>query len=175
MFSVFKDAETVTSAHSLRIQRIFGPFPSGAATKACKITNQIVSSLPPEALQHLDVNTSSAEDNLAEFGENLHFSAQRWKPEKEEDLSWLDFPSNKTSEPSFTMKYVQQSRENVEENIQNKGFDAQWLKEQLQQCYGDDQSEIGMSVTELSTTVFDLLASNKSNDELQNVVSSMSK
>ena len=173
LFSIFKDTETVTKAHSLHIQRIFGPFPSSAATKACKITNHIVNMLPDKTLELLNVNSSANEDDRAEFGENLHFSQRRVEPPREDELSWLDFPNGDNSEPLFSMKYVEPRGQKIEERVYDKGFNASWLKEQLEKCYGKDQTEIGLSVTELCTTVFDLLASNKTNDELQNLVCSL--
>jgi hypothetical protein len=136
--------------------------------EACNIVNVIINWLTEEALQEIEHKTSSTTDSNQTFGEGLHFSPPKKLPTKD-DFSWLEMQCEEIAQSSFDMKFTDTQLQRLTEK-KHAGVDAGWLRNQLTIAYGGDETGMGMAITDLSTALFDLLASNKADSELQNQV-----
>ena len=74
----------------------------------------------------------------------------------------------------YTATNTAQSNRSSEQkslSLAEKTIDSAWLQEQVAKAYGNQGStELGLSVEDLSSTIFDYLSSTKTDSELQNDV-----
>ena len=168
LFTRLKDCERITNADAAFLRGIFGPFPVSAATEACSTVARITEWLSDETLKQLDMNSASAERQTPQFGENLHFSALG-DITSDDELPWLDIQSDELPSTSFDMKFTDIPADKPS-GKKIAGVDAGWLRQQLVASYGGGEADMGMSITDLCSTLFDFLASNRADSELQNEV-----
>lgn len=173
LFVTFLGSDSVLHKHASKLRGMFGPYPASAATKACRIVNQLHDWLPSSELEQIvaKAQPSSAEDSsdAPEFGQNIKFNF--WEKSREE-FEWLNTEPETNAFDEFSMKYVSPapaaaaSSKTPEEKVGGK-----WLRLKVEESFGGTETGLGLSVTDLCSQIFDVLSSSKSDDELQNEVS----
>lgn len=157
---------------------MFGPFPSTCATAACNATYKMVSLLNDEQLKKLGL--MFREDNGEEtvsFGRNVKFSLEMYELEETEDMPLNgEFETNNNISLNF-MKIKNGLKESSLDTSRAKQSsssedDGSVLYEEVEKyvVQGLQSSVGGPTVEDLCSTIFEMLASSKSNDELQNEV-----
>ena len=179
LFDIFKFSPYVGSQETTKIRNIFGPFPASVATKACEVVQKIVSWLPEDVLSESDEPGRQEADGAAiiqEFGKYLKFSFPK-SNNINEVLSSSESEEEK-QELNFDLKYNGSSHSQcvpskVEKRIdgaETKRFDYAWLLSEVKQYFPHEETSLGMTVNDLATSLFDVLCSIKSDEELQNEV-----
>ncbi len=181
LFTTFQDSPIVGHKHTTTLRSKFGPFPATSATKSCQIVNQILEWLPEDAIESLKPQKPESATGPAskpEFGHNIKFSAAMHDGIMEVDqASWLDSEADTdTSAKDFDMKYTQPSAaaegkaSEVKKSTSSDSLRASWLTDKLETALKDREGDMGMSVTDITNSVFDSLISGRSDEELQNEV-----
>ena len=112
------------------------------------------------------------------FGESIKFSQPDQNQSKEDDIkdySWLDFDEHQPTKSAadFSMKFFdgiseQDGSDTAHAAAAGTRMDGSWLRKEVERhC---DQSSSGMSVTDMASTIFDILTSSKTDEQLQNDV-----
>ncbi|XP_070568490.1 activating signal cointegrator 1 complex subunit 3-like [Ptychodera flava] len=167
LFLTLKDCERVGHDETLKLRDKLGPFQAKAASEALKIIQGIVRYVPQEVLEKLEKN-----DELLskEFGKNLHFShnsyclqngpAEQLSSEESEDEEYefsMSYSANTTVQPAVNNSHRHKDDAST--------LTGNWLLEEVRKYYSSD---LDMSVENWCESIFDILSSAKSNDELQN-------
>uniref|UniRef100_A0A8C5WDJ5 Activating signal cointegrator 1 complex subunit 3 n=1 Tax=Leptobrachium leishanense TaxID=445787 RepID=A0A8C5WDJ5_9ANUR len=177
LLKTFYVKESVGQNETRAIKQMFGPFPPTSATTACNAAYRIVSLLSHEKLNGLSqLFQENGEEDKVLFGKNVIFSFDMYELEKADDIPingsidiedqlTLDFGklhNNYTGQSTS----VDQARHKSNDNEDDGSF---FRNEVENYVLGSLQSSSGSpTVEDLCGTLFDMLASAKSNDELQN-------
>lgn len=176
LFKTFQNKEQVSHEETRAIKQMFGPFPASAADTACAAVSQLVAQLGESQVEAFiqTQTTNKPIDHGMSFGKNIAFSFDAyvldsidslpWEEENGEGLS-LDFNSflsNHAGGRSFGLESV-----GAPSVSQSSSADRSILRREVEKylCGGNMGSS---SVEELCTSLFEMLASTKSDDELQN-------
>lgn len=175
LFSVFKTADKVSQKQTSTIRSVFGPFPASVATKICTVVNKITSTLPDDIIPLLGNKEREEGDGAAtstEFGQSIKFAYQ--KPcRKCGDLSSSDSEDERLLEVNLNYSKKPQAacKEPELKADTSSAVNAGWLQKEVEKYYGTvDSTDLGMSLEDFTTTIFDVLSSPKSDSELQNEV-----
>eukprot|EP00079_Xenopus_tropicalis_P000114 NP_001004802.1 activating signal cointegrator 1 complex subunit 3 [Xenopus tropicalis] len=179
LFKIFNDKDGIGQIETMAIKQMFGPFPSSSATAAFNAIYNIVSRLNEDKLKKLLLLFGEQRDEGSEFfGKNLNFSLDMYALEETEDmpLNWntetkdisLDFRkfhSDHIETPDGTSGG--QARHNRTYETED---DSSFLYDEVKKyvMHNLQSSSGGPTVNDLCSTLFEMLASTKSNDELQN-------
>lgn len=175
LFEVFHNKDHVGTEQTRAIKQMFGPFPSSAAEASCACVARLLAPLEDSRVEEF-INTQSPNiQRGSSFGRNIVFSFDSYTVDPLEDIPWsevqegnmsLDFwnllnnqknvKKTTTEEMSCTARSWSFANENVLRNEVEK--------------YLDGGNMISSSPEELLTSLFEMLASHKSDDELQNEV-----
>lgn len=178
LFKTFQNKEQVSHEETRAIKQMFGPFPASAADTACAAVSQLVAQLGESQVEAFiqTQTTNKPIDHGMSFGKNIAFSFDAyvldsidslpWEEENGEGLS-LDFNSflsNHAGGRSSGLESV-----GAPSVSQSSSADRSILRREVEKylCGGNMGSS---SVEELCTSLFEMLASTKSDDELQNEV-----
>ncbi|KAM4695371.1 activating signal cointegrator 1 complex subunit 3 [Discoglossus pictus] len=176
LFKLFQDKESVGHEETKAVKQMFGPFPSTSATAACDATYRIVSHFTQDEFHKLSLlfQKKDREDGLT-FGKNVVFSFDMYELEETEDMPLngsietendisLDFRKfqNSHAEPSPSISNAHGSHENQDSSSFLYDEVEKYVHCTLQDAYR------GPTVEDLCNTLFEMLASEKTNDELQN-------
>lgn len=173
LFSLFKCAtmDTVSSKEATKLRNIFGPFPATAASKACSIVRRIVSWMPEDAELLLDNQMreeAEGEASVKEFGQGIKFS---FLMPSTECLSSSESDSEEADHRDLDLKYSDtrptQTSKKTQQSVSSK-YDAGWLHREVSKYYPTGDSALGMTTEDISSTIFDVLISSKTDPELQN-------
>uniref|UniRef100_H3AWC7 Helicase ATP-binding domain-containing protein n=1 Tax=Latimeria chalumnae TaxID=7897 RepID=H3AWC7_LATCH len=179
LFKTFYDKDHVGHEETKAIKQMFGPFPSSSATTACNATLKIVSYFTEkdlEALLELDEAKNLTEH--AGFGRNIVFSFDLYSLDYSEELP-LNGEDN-SMQVSFSLDYsklVNYQEEHLKNGTSDKSdlkssqrVDGSYLRREVESYVsGCLQGTLGMpTVDDLCTTLFEMLESTTSDDELQN-------
>ncbi|CAH2252491.1 activating signal cointegrator 1 complex subunit 3 isoform X1 [Pelobates cultripes] len=177
LLKTFYDKESVGQKETKAIKQMFGPFPSTSATAACNAASRIVSQLPQDQVNRLaKLFQENGGEGRMLFGNNVVFSLEMYELEAADDI-----PINGTTdiEDRLTLdlgkfhvnhidqrKYVDQTRHKTNDT----GDDSSFFRDEVERYVLNSlQSNSGTpTVDDLCGTLFEMLASAKSNDELQN-------
>ena len=176
MFQTFKSSDKVGTKETNNLRGVFGPFPASVATKTCAIVNRITSWLPDDVTESLNNPEREEAEGAAaveEFGKSIKFIHP--------SLDQVDEPSSSESEDEnkreVNLQYsASQTKQSIGRNSSVKPvdkikYDAAWLRQEIGKYFGiAGTTELGFSVDDLTTTVFDVLTSPKPDSELQNEV-----
>ncbi|OWF45882.1 Activating signal cointegrator 1 complex subunit 3 [Mizuhopecten yessoensis] len=174
LFGLFKTAtmDTVSSKEANKLRNIFGPFPASAASKACAIVRKIVSWMPEDAALLMDNQMreeAEGEASVKEFGQNIKFSCLMASAEY---LSSSESDSDEANHRDLDLKYsdnrpAQKLKGNASQTDSSQ-YDAGWLQREVKKYYPTGDSALGMTTEDISSTIFDVLISSKTDQELQN-------
>ncbi|KAK3578446.1 hypothetical protein CHS0354_037424 [Potamilus streckersoni] len=178
LFDIFKPIDKVGHRETTKIRAIFGPFPASAATAACDIVNRIKSWLDEdiELPGNHKREEGDGEENITEFGKGIKFTfptsteveeEESSSESEDEDRKEFDIMYNDIMEEKPSRKKKRESSDKSEASFQM--LDAAWLQQEVSKYFGDQGStSLGLSVEDLTSTIFDFLSSCKSDTELQN-------
>ncbi|XP_073445599.1 activating signal cointegrator 1 complex subunit 3 isoform X3 [Dendrobates tinctorius] len=174
LFRTFYDKDCVNQEATKAIKQMFGPFPSTCAAAACDASYKIVSLLTDEQRQKLTpmVQEDSARDT-ASFGRNVKFSLEMYELEETEDMP-LNGELETDDNLSFNFLKLQNGLKDgyldpsrATQKVSSSEDDGSLLYEEVEK-YVVQSSVGGHTVEDLCNTIFEMLASSKSSDELQN-------
>ena len=178
LIEIFKSVEKVGQKETNSLKSVFGPFPASVATKTCGIVNRITNSLPDHVIELLGNSREEADGaaTIDEFGQAIKFVLPVVNGCNDEISSSDD--SEEDSRREYNLQYTatntaqsNRSSEQKSLSLAEKTIDSAWLQEQVAKAYGNQGStELGLSVEDLSSTIFDYLSSTKTDSELQNDV-----
>ncbi|XP_053317304.1 activating signal cointegrator 1 complex subunit 3 [Spea bombifrons] len=176
LLRTFYDKESVGQNETKALKDVFGPFPSTAATAACNATYRIVSQLSQEQLENLEAFFKKKDGGTRIFfGENVVFSFDMYELEETYEM-----PTNGSVEleNGLTLDFKKFQNNNIEPctspQIRPKANDSEddgyfFRNEVEKYVLGTLQATSGSpTADDLCSTLFEMLASAKSNDELQN-------
>ncbi|XP_077668994.1 activating signal cointegrator 1 complex subunit 3 isoform X3 [Eretmochelys imbricata] len=178
LFKTFHMKECVGHEETKAIRQTFGPFPSSSATAACSATCRIASYFTEEQLTALiQIAEEQNGDNRVFFGKNIVFSFDMHDLDHSEEL-----PINGEAAEQKTIsldynKFLNNHLEHFQncygDNSDHKSLEkvddsflwyevGKFLNESLKGTPGEPTTD------DLCCTLYEMLASSKSGDELQN-------
>lgn len=152
---------------------MFGPFPSSSATAACDATNRITSRFHQDSFTALvQGSIEDHNDNRVLFGKNLVFSFDM------HDLEHFDeLPVNGDSQKTISLDYKKFLNEHFQEHSTPELKPVEKANDSLLWCEVEKYLNATLNemaettrIEDLCCTLYDMLASVKSGDELQNEV-----
>ncbi|XP_053237514.1 activating signal cointegrator 1 complex subunit 3 isoform X1 [Podarcis raffonei] len=178
LFKTFHTKEYVGHEETKAIKQMFGPFPSSSATEACEATYRIASHFTEDQLAGLlQMTEDKNDDRKLCFGKNIAFSFDMYDLDHFEELPVngemdeqkgisLDFKK-------FLNNHLERFPNGYDESSVMKSLDkvddsflwcevGKYLSESLKETPGVPTTE------DLCCTLYEMLASHKSGDELQN-------
>ncbi|KAG8582325.1 hypothetical protein GDO81_008011, partial [Engystomops pustulosus] len=175
LFRTFYDKDCVNQEATKAIKQMFGPFSSTCATEACDATNKIVSFLTDKELKKLSLMFQ--EDPVEEtvpFGRNVKFSLEMYELEETENIPLSgEFETNENISLDLFkiqngLKACTVDPSRSKQNVGSGEDDGSLLYDAVEKYVRLQNSIGGPTVEDLCSTIFEMLASSKSNDELQN-------
>lgn len=170
LFKTFHLKDFVGQKETKAIKQMFGPFPSSSATAACDATNRITSRFHQDNLTALVQMTKEECDDRVLFGKNLAFSFDM------HDLDYFDeLPINGESQKTISLDYEKFLNEHFQEHstpeikpVEKTNDSFLWCEvEKYLNATLNEMAE-ATRIEDLCCTLYDMLASVKSGDELQN-------
>lgn len=178
LLKTFQNKQQVSHEETRAIKQMFGPFPASAADTACAAVSQLVAQLGESQVEAF-IQTQTANkpiDHGLSFGRNIAFSFDTyvldsldsfpWEEENNERLC-LDFNSFLSNHTGGRGTGLESA--GVQSVSQSSSADRSILRREVEK-YLSGGNMGSSSVEELCTSLFEMLASTKSDDELQNEV-----
>lgn len=176
LFETFHNKDHVGTEETRAIKQMFGPFPSSGAEASCAAVAQLVASVGDSCVENF-IQTHSSRHNPqrgSTFGRNIAFSHDCYILDPLEDLPCSGIHDEKVSLDFINFLSNQQSGRNTagEEEVSSSerslsSGDGAILRREVER-YLNRGNMISSSPEELCTSLFEMLASHKSDDELQN-------
>lgn len=179
LFETFHNKDHVGTEETRSIKQMFGPFPSSAAEAACATVVKLVAKLGDSRAEEFVQSQSSRHDPQRgfTFGRNIAFSYDSYTLEPLEEFP----PNGFEEEDNLTLdfrNFIQNQQNGKKASDQNQasssGREQTWqtgdetiLRTEVE-TYLNGGNMFASSPEELCTSLFEMLASPKSNDELQN-------
>ncbi|XP_062952899.1 activating signal cointegrator 1 complex subunit 3 isoform X4 [Cynocephalus volans] len=169
LFMTFHLKDCVGHKETKAIKQMFGPFPSSSATSACNATNRIISHFSQDDLIALVQVTKEENSDRGFFGKNLAFSFDM------HDLDHFDeLPVNSEAQKTISLDYKKFLNEHFQEHcipelkaVEKTNGSFLWCEvEKYLNTTLKEMTEVPR-VEDLCCTLYDMLASVKSGDELQ--------
>ncbi|CAJ1061882.1 activating signal cointegrator 1 complex subunit 3 [Xyrichtys novacula] len=176
LFETFHNKDHVGTEETRAIKQMFGPFPSSAAEASCSSVARLVAPLGDSHVEDF-IQTQSSRHNThrgSSFGRNIAFSYECYTLDPLEDL-----PYSGLNEEDMNLDFInflsnQQSgrKAAAEGEVSGSGSslgsgDGGILRTEVER-YLNGGNMISSSPEELCTSLFEMLASHRSDDELQN-------
>uniref|UniRef100_A0A8C3F8J4 Activating signal cointegrator 1 complex subunit 3 n=1 Tax=Chrysemys picta bellii TaxID=8478 RepID=A0A8C3F8J4_CHRPI len=178
LFKTFHMKECVGHDETKAIKQMFGPFPSSSATAACNATCRIASYFTEEQLTALiRIAEEQNGDNRVFFGKNIVFSFDMHDLDHSEELPINGEAAEQKTISLDYKKFLNNDLENFQNcygnNSDLKSLEkvddsflwyevGKFLNESLKGTPGEPTTD------DLCCTLYEMLASSKSGDELQN-------
>lgn len=176
LFETFHNKDHVGTEETLSIKHMFGPFPASAAEASCACVSQLVASIGASSvLDFIQTHSTMNQQRGSTFGCNIAFSHDCYTLDPLQDLPCSDIQEDKASLDFINFLNNQQSGRKVSREreisslISSNSGDGTILRREVEK-FLDGGSMISSSPEELCTSLFEMLASHKSDDELQNEV-----
>lgn len=178
LFETFHNKDHVGTEETRAIKQMFGPFPASAAETSCGLVARLVAPMGNSRVEDF-IQTQSSRRNPKRgpsFGSNIVFSHDCYTLDPLEDL-----PGSAIQEEDVNLDFTnflnnQQSgrKSTNEEQASSAGRssssgDGDILRTEVER-YMNAGNMTSSSPEELCTSLFEMLASHKSDDELQNEV-----
>ncbi len=178
LFETFHNKDHVGTEETRAIKQMFGPFPSSGAEASCVSVSRLVASLGNSCVENF-IQTQSSRHNSqrgSTFGRNIAFSYDGYTLDPLEELPCTGFQEEKVNLDFMNFLNNQQSGRKIvgDEEMSSSGRslssgDGAILRREVER-YLNGGSMISSSPEELCTSLFEMLASHRSDDELQNEV-----
>ncbi|XP_027550315.1 activating signal cointegrator 1 complex subunit 3 [Neopelma chrysocephalum] len=178
LFKTFHGKECVGHDETKVIKEMFGPFPSSSATAACDATSRIASHFSEEQLTGLIQMTEEQNgDNRVFFGKNIVFSFDMHDLDHSEELPVngeadaqknisLDYNKFLNNQLNHLQNYCDEKSELKSLEKVDDSFLWCEVGKYLKEFQGGNPG--GPTTEDLCCTLYEILASTKSGDELQN-------
>ena len=172
IFVTLKEADHIGKNESSKLRNCFGAFPASSATKACHIIHSLISLLSENCLATINKRSQEKqEEPVKEFGSDIKFSPLQKKDlsldeallsDSEDEVAYVNsgFASVK-EEPTELRDKPSSEAANRKDDI-----NGSWLRNQCEMYFANSSS--GVSVLDLCSAIFDILASDKDNAAIQN-------
>lgn len=170
LFKTFHLKDSVGHSETKAIKQMFGPFPATSATAACDATSRITSHFHQDNLAALfQMEKEECGDRIL-FGNNLAFSFDM------HDLDYFDeLPINGEPQKTISLDYKKFLNEHFQEHstpevkpVEKTNDSFLWCEvEKYLNATLNEMAE-ATRIEDLCCTLYDMLASVKSGDELQN-------
>lgn len=178
LFETFHNKDHVGTEETRAIKHMFGPFPSSAAEAACASVGRLVALLGDSRVEDFIQSQRSCRnlDRSTAFGRNIAFSHDGYTLDPLEGLPFSGIQEESASLDFINFFNNQKSgkKDISEEAPSSTGSpltpgDGSILRTEVDKylCGGNMMSS---NPEELCTSLFEMLASHRSNDELQNEV-----
>lgn len=174
LLKTFQNKDRVSYEETRAIKQMFGPFPASAADTACAAVSQLVAQLGESQVEaFIQTQTSNKPiDHGLSFGRNIAFSFDTYVLDSPDSLPWeeentLDFNNFLSNHAGGRGTGLETS--GVQSVSQSSSADRSILRREVEK-YLSGGNMGSSSVEELCTSLFEMLASTKSDDELQNEV-----
>lgn len=176
LFETFHNKDHVGTEETRAIKQMFGPFPSSAAENSCACVARLVAQHGDSRVENFIQSLCSRNDPQrgSTFGRNIAFSYDFYALDPLEDLPCSGIQEENVSLDFINFLNNQQSGRKVasEEGGSSSGGclssgDGGILRTEVEK-YLNGGNMISSSPEELCTSLFEMLASHKSDDELQN-------
>ncbi|NWZ14573.1 ASCC3 protein, partial [Agelaius phoeniceus] len=178
LFKTFHGKECVGHDETKVIKQMFGPFPSSSATAACSATSRIASHFTEEQLRALiQLAEEQNGDNRVLFGKNIVFSFDMHDLDHSEELPVngetdvqksisLDYNKFLNNQLNHLQNYCEE-KSNIK-SLEKIDDSFLWCEvgKYLKESQGGNPG--GPTTEDLCCTLYEILASTKSADELQN-------
>ncbi|NWZ97919.1 ASCC3 protein, partial [Nesospiza acunhae] len=178
LFKTFHGKECVGHDETKVIKQMFGPFPSSSATAACSATSRIASHFTEEQLRALiQMAEEQNGDNRVLFGKNIVFSFDMHDLDHSEELPVngetdvqksisLDYNKFLNNQLNHLQNYCDE-KSNIK-SLEKIDDSFLWCEvgKYLKESQGGSPG--GPTTEDLCCTLYEILASTKSADELQN-------
>ncbi|NWS01521.1 ASCC3 protein, partial [Motacilla alba] len=178
LFKTFHGKECVGHDETKVIKQMFGPFPSSSATAACSATSRIASHFTEEQLRALiQLAEEQNGDNRVLFGKNIVFSFDMHDLDHSEELPVngetdvqksisLDYNKFLNNQLNHLQNYCDE-KSNIK-SLEKIDDSFLWCEvgKYLKESQGGNPG--GPTTEDLCCTLYEILASTKSTDELQN-------
>ncbi|XP_057689624.1 activating signal cointegrator 1 complex subunit 3 [Corythoichthys intestinalis] len=173
LFEVFHNKNHVGTEETRAIKQMFGPFPSSAAETSCTCVARVVDSLRDSCIEEFIQSNCShhKSQQRSSFGRNIAFSHECYTLDPLEELPFCDIQDQNVNLDFDNFLNIQHSTINAvtegevfstEKSLMTKTI----LRTEVEKYL--NEGNISSSPEDLCTSLFEMLASDKSNDELQN-------
>ncbi|XP_055781435.1 activating signal cointegrator 1 complex subunit 3 [Salvelinus fontinalis] len=181
LFETFHNKDHVGHEETRAIKQMFGPFPSSAADTSCAAVSRAVAPLGESQVEEFVRSQSScrAPQRGSAFGRNITFSYDCYTLDPQEALPWVGDPEDETPGGGLDFHSFLNNHQGRRGNggeadggrlspggAQSPG-DGTILRGEVEK-FLNGGNMISSSPEELCTSLFEMLASTKSDDELQN-------
>ncbi|XP_054637612.1 activating signal cointegrator 1 complex subunit 3 isoform X2 [Dunckerocampus dactyliophorus] len=173
LFETFQKKDHVGTEETRAIKQMFGPFPSSAAEMSCTCVARLMASLEESRVVEFIQSHCSRQNPQqgSTFGRNITFSHDCYTLEPLEEMPCFSIEDQKVSLDFANFLNNQQSERNaVNEGEMFSGRSSVCgtvLRTEVEK-YLNGGNMISSCPEDLCSSLFEMLASNKSNDELQN-------
>ncbi|XP_061571388.1 activating signal cointegrator 1 complex subunit 3 isoform X2 [Cololabis saira] len=175
LFDTFHNKDHVGTEETRAIKHMFGLFPSSAAETSCACVARLVAPVAESKLQDFIQTQSSRHkpERGSTFGRNIAFSFDCYTLEPLEDLPGSGDPDESGKLDFINFINNQQSgKKRAGEDVLSSGRSLSSGDESILQSevekYLDGGNMISSNPEELCTSLFEMLTSHRSDDELQN-------
>ncbi|CAN9514188.1 unnamed protein product [Ophioblennius macclurei] len=174
LFETFHNKDHVGTEETRAIKQMFGPFPSSAAEASCTCVTQLVAQLGDSRVEEM-IQTQMSRHNpqrAASFGRNINFSHECYTLDPLEALSESSVQDKDLDFSNFlnTQQIGRKGTSGGSEGGAGEGLssgDGAILRTEVEK-YLNGGNMISSNPEELCTSLFEMLASHRSDDELQN-------
>ncbi|XP_074539494.1 activating signal cointegrator 1 complex subunit 3 [Halichoeres trimaculatus] len=176
LFETFHNKDHVGTEETRAIKQMFGPFPSSAAEASCSSVARLVAPLGDSRVEDF-IQTQSSRHNPqrgSSFGRNIAFSYECYTLDPLEELPYSGLNEEDMSLDFINFLNNQQSGRKSAAEGEGSGSgrslgsgDGSILRIEVEK-YLNGGNMISSSPEELCTSLFEMLASHRSDDELQN-------
>ncbi|XP_045068949.1 activating signal cointegrator 1 complex subunit 3 [Coregonus clupeaformis] len=181
LFETFHNKDHVGHEETRAIKQMFGPFPSSAADASCAAVSRAVAPLGESQVEEFVRSQSACRtpQRGSAFGRNITFSYDCYALDPQEALPWAGGPEDETPGGGLDFHSFLNNHQGRRGNggevdggrlspggAQSSG-DGTILRGEVEK-YLNGGNMISSSPEELCTSLFEMLASTKSDDELQN-------
>ena len=186
---VFNSCEVPCTEESLcKLHTYFGPVSQSLFADVYSAVSYIRSCLSDASIEKISAALDAAKNGNQsvneEFGRNIKAAFNYGSTANDEDLDWLESDDDDDiSASGFSMNYIDVSQRGAlqtevrdvvaeETNFKHQKTDSRaWLYEEVVKYFSTESSDPETCIDDLVSTVFDILCSSKSNDQLQTEVS----
>uniref|UniRef100_A0A3B3TK40 ASCC3-like N-terminal domain-containing protein n=1 Tax=Poecilia latipinna TaxID=48699 RepID=A0A3B3TK40_9TELE len=176
LFETFQNKDHVGTEETRAIKQMFGPFPSSAAEASCACVARLVAPLDDAKVEDF-IKTQRSRYHYQRgsiFGRNVNFSYDLYKLDPLEDLQGSDLDDERVDVDFVNFLNNQQSgyKSASEDDVPRSGTtlssgDGSILRREVEK-YLEGGNMISSNPEELCASLFEMLTSHRSDDELQN-------
>ncbi|KAJ8411442.1 hypothetical protein AAFF_G00162500 [Aldrovandia affinis] len=176
LFRTFYSSEQVGHEQTRAIKQMFGPFPCSAADACCLAVGRLVSPLDDAQVDaFVKGETAPRDPDRAPFGRNVAFSFDGYALDYLQGLPWAEEDEDGRAGREFSLdfdKFLNSNRgkgpsDSAPCRPAQAGGDGALLRQEVERHLASGNMD-SSSVEDLCTSLFEMLASHKTDDELQN-------